>query len=129
MPLLDVNDVILDPDFLDELFYTRLMQTIGADGMAVNTPTKTKFYGVVTSMKGQSLQRQGDGSGEYMTQTIMVITTTQLDDGGTSGVSDRHTADIVTWDDQDFTVVNIDPYSRYGRGFVQATCEMVSIEG
>lgn len=126
MPLLDVSDVLTDPDLLDWLFVTRNVQTM-VDGYAVNTPSSWKFYGVVTSAGGISLQRRAEG--QRMEQRILVITRTRLVDGRIKADGTANSADIVTWDDTTYTVVNVDPYKRYGRGFVQATCDLIPITG
>lgn len=126
MPLMDVTDVIMDIDFLDELQLIRSVQTISQGGMAVNTSKTTTIYGVVTSESGTSLKRESQG--EHIEQTILVITPTRLIDGrAINGVA--YTADIIVWDGSQYTVKNVDPYQRYGRGFVQAKCDLVPLTG
>lgn len=122
-PLLDVSDVLLDPDFLDmTLTFTRNAQTVGNDGIAVDTPTTTGFFGVVTSMGGAVLQRVAEG--ERVIDTITIHTPTKLIPGQAG-----FDADIVNWQGLQWTVTNVNSYSTYGRGFVAATCTLKQLSG
>ena len=38
-------------------------------------------------------------------------------------------ADIVTYSGRDYRVTFVDPYTRYGAGFVQAHCELLDFDG
>jgi len=123
MPLLDVSDVLLDPEFVDMgLSVMRNMQTVGDNGIAIDTPKCKKFYGVVTSLDGSVLRRVAEGT--KITDTITVHTQFRLTDGQ-CGLD----ADIVTWQGNQWTVTNVNDYSTYGRGFVAATCTIISLTG
>ncbi len=123
MPLLDVSDVLLDPDFLDTtLVVTRNAQTVGSDGIAVDTPMTGPFYGVVTSMGGAVLQRVAEGA--RITDTITIHTQFQLIPG-----QEGFDADVVTWSGRQWTVTNVNSYSTYGRGFIAATCTLKKLAG
>lgn len=123
MPFLDVTDVLLDPDFLDTtLSVTRNAQTVGNDGIAVDTPTTTGFFGVVTSLNGSVLQRVAEG--EHIEDTITIHTPYRLI-AGQAG----YDADVVNWQGRQWTVTNVNDYSTYGRGFVAATCTMKQLSG
>lgn len=123
MPLLDVTDVLLDPDFLDTSpMCLRNAQAVGNDGIAVNTPVQTPFFGVVTSLNGSVLQRVAEGS--RITDTITVHTPFRLIAGQVG-----FDADVVLWGGLHWTVTNVNDYSRYGRGFVAATCTLKELTG
>ena len=123
MPFLDVTEVLLDPDFLDTtLSVTRNAQTVGNDGVAVDTPTTTGFFGVVTSLNGSVLQRVAEG--EHIEDTITIHTPFKLI-AGQAG----YDADVVNWQGLQWTVTNVNDYSTYGRGFVAATCTMKQLSG
>ncbi|WP_248322031.1 hypothetical protein [Caballeronia sp. Sq4a] len=123
MPLLDVSDLLTDPDFVDtSLTCTRSAQTVGDDGMAVNAPTVTPFSGVVTNDSGDQLRRRPDGT--MIEGSITIHTRFQLIDGKTG-----FDADIVTWQGRQYTVVNVRDWSTYGRGFVAAQCELMPFSG
>jgi hypothetical protein len=124
MPTLDVSDVLDDPDFADDsLICLRNSQTMGSDGRVVSTPpVLIPFSGVVTAMGGQELLRKPDG--EYNRATISVITRFTLYTG-----KPALSADVIQWGGNTYTVVQIDDYSRYGSGFVQATAELRELSG
>lgn len=123
MPLLDVTSVLYDPMFMDvDGTYTRQTQTIGAHGRAVNTPVTTMLPAVYTNKDGFLLQRGADS--EHVEAVITVHTPVRLTTGS-SGIP----ADIVTWDGASYTVTSIGNYSKYGAGFVEATCELIELDG
>lgn len=127
MPLLDVSDILLDPDFADVLIVTRSVQTF-TNGYASNSSKSWQISGVVTMVGGQELIREP--SGERNKQTIRVATKARLTDGRikSDGIT-MDTADILTWNGNQYTVVQVDDYSRYGEGFVQAVAELIPITG
>jgi galactose-6-phosphate isomerase len=122
-PLLDVSEILSDPDFVDTaLACIRNTQTVGPDGIAVNAKVTTPFSGVVTNDDGDIMLRQADGTfvkGSIMVHTRFVLT------NGVAGID----ADIVVWRGRKFTVVNVADYSTYGAGFVAASCEPLSLSG
>lgn len=123
MPRLDVSDVLLDPDFCDStLQCERYTATVDANGRGTKTQTLIGFAGVVTSDRGERLVRTAVG--EHATDTISVITRFKLRDAGAGA-----TADIVRWNSVRFTVISVNDYSTYGRGFVEAVCEMIPLAG
>src|SRR5688572_1219724 len=114
MALLDVSDVLTDPDFMDEgLICKRSTQTVGDNGRAVLATQSTSFAAVVTSDKGDFLERLAGG--ERKKGSIKIRTVFRL----TSGTGDT-TADIVTWQGRDYTVARLDDYAHFGEGFVCA---------
>jgi hypothetical protein len=62
MPLLDMSDVLLDPDFLDtSLVCHRQIQTRDADNFPVNTPQDFPFSGIVTVDRSLEAKRMAAG--------------------------------------------------------------------
>jgi hypothetical protein len=123
VPLLDVSEVLDDPDFSDDsLICLRNPQTVGADGRAVTTQVSIAFAGVVTAASGADLVRGPDG--EYVRSSICIVTRFALIDGK-RGFS----ADTVQWNGGVYTVVHADDYSRYGDGFTQAIADLKPLSG
>jgi galactose-6-phosphate isomerase len=122
MPLLDVSEILTDPDFCQPLICNRLKQTVGEDGLAINTPVRIRFTGVVTTVSGLELER--NAVGELITGTILICTRFRLTDGK-SGLS----ADIIDIGPRRYTVTNVYLYSQYGRGFVEAVCDLIPLAG
>ncbi|WP_407059402.1 hypothetical protein ACKZDW_02465 (plasmid) [Ralstonia syzygii subsp. celebesensis] len=123
MPMLDVSDVLLDPDFMATgLVCNRMTQTVDSYGRATNTPAATPFSAVVTSDKGDLLHRNTDGS--RIIGSITLHTIFRLSDGAVG-----QDADEVVWQGRTYTVVNVNDYSHFGRGFVCATCDLKPLSG
>ena len=123
MALLDVSEILLDPDFMDiGLTCTRSVQTVGDNGRPSVTETVTPFAGVVTSDKGDILERLAGA--ERKKGSILIHTIFQL----TAGSGDT-AADIVTWRGKQYTVSNVNDYAHFGRGFVCATCDLLPLKG
>lgn len=123
MPNLDVTDVLFDPDFCDmSLVVKRSIQTVDADGFATNEVTEKGFAGVVTV--DRSLESRRMMSGNVIGGAILIVTVERLTQGQTG-----RDADIVTYQNRDYRVTFVDPYTAYGAGFVQAHCELLPFDG
>lgn len=123
MPNIDVTDVLFDPGFCDmSLVVKRNVQTVDVDGFATNTVTEKVFAGVVTV--DRSLESRRMMSGNVIGGAILIVTVERL----TQGQSGRD-ADIVTYQNRDYRVTFVDPYTAYGAGFVQAHCELLPFDG
>jgi galactose-6-phosphate isomerase len=122
MALIDVSEILSDPDFADVLICERIAQTVGEDGIAVNTPSLFTFVGVVTNDAGDQLDR--GGGGERMTGNITVHSAFRLQQGAPG-----FTADIVRFKGRRYTVSQVGDYSHMGAGFVAATCDLIPLSG
>lgn len=123
MPTLDVSDVLLSPEFYDpNLWYRRNSQVVDDDGFPKNTPVRRQFGGVVTV--DRSLEAKRMQAGQVVAGAILIVTQTRLINGKTS-----FDADIVEYEGADYRVTFVDPYPRYGSGFVQAHCELQPFDG
>lgn len=119
MPLLDVSDILSDPDFADSVVVTR--STVTTDpltGRTTTVQTETPISAVVTSDMGRNLQRNPEAS--ISTGSILMHSVFRFTEGG-----DGLDADTVTWNGRRYTVVTVDDYSRYGAGFTCATCRLL----
>jgi hypothetical protein len=116
MPLLDFDEIFTEPLFIDSFSVIRTTQTVNSSGQAqFSAATISGLSGVVTSNPGHDLQRLPDG--ERQSEKIMVATEFALTTG--NGSID---ADQVIWNGATYTVASVEDYSRYGSGFVKATC-------
>jgi galactose-6-phosphate isomerase len=123
MPQLDVSELMLDIDFLETgLICFRQQQTVGSNGLAVNTPVQIPFNGVVTQITGAELRR--NDVGELITGSILICSRFRLLDGKSGS-----TADLVQRQTRQYVVTDVLNYSRYGLGFTEATCELLPLAG
>ncbi|MGR7993837.1 hypothetical protein [Xanthobacter sp. ZOL 2024] len=117
MPLLDVSDVLLDPDFADTITVYRQSVTIGDDGRSTRAETVTSAIAVVTPDQWSTLQRQAEGSN--VSETITVVTQFRLIPS-----MDGYDADEITWNSKRYVITAVGDCSRYGAGFVEASAEL-----
>ncbi|WP_213709547.1 head-tail adaptor [Klebsiella aerogenes] len=129
MPLLDVTDVLLDPDFMDtSLVCHRQIQTVDEDNYPTNTAQVIPFSGVVTV--DRSLEAKRMAAGQNINGAILIVTQFRLTQGmPASDSTPELDADIVTYSGRNYRVTFVDPYTRYGVGFVQAHCELLEFNG
>lgn len=121
MALLDVSDVLIDPDFV-ERGIKRIVndETVGDDGVASYTTTETTFVGVVTNDKGDLLARM---AGAAYVKGSITIHTRQTLNVATPGKD----ADIVEWRGKRYTVTEVQDYGHFGRGFCAVSCEPIPL--
>ena len=115
---IDVSDVLSNPDFVDSFKYIRNALTT-TDGIGTVTPSLPQAaYGCIYSANGDILKRMPPG--EYNDDTVTIVTITKLISGENGA-----TADLVLWNGAMWTVMHVNSYAQYGRGFYQATCELL----
>ncbi|MBN5183667.1 head-tail adaptor [Serratia marcescens] len=123
MPLLDVTEVLLDPDFVDTtLVCHRQIQSRDGDNFTTNTQQDIPFSGVVTV--DRSLEARRMAAGQNINGAILIVTKFRLTQGQ-PGLD----ADVVTYRGREYRVTFVDPYTAYGAGFVQAHCELMEFDG
>ena len=122
MPLLDVTDILSDPDFADTITVIRTVQVISSGGIASdgNTQTFPSVQAVVQPDKGRSIQRLAEGA--RVTDAIKIYTTFVLTAG--SGPTE---ADAVVWNGGTYVVVNVRDWSRFGAGYVEAIADLTDL--
>jgi galactose-6-phosphate isomerase len=118
MPNIDVTELLSDPDFATAFDVIRTAQAVGSTGRATGTPATTSgVIGVIVPLSTTELDRFPEG--ERLHGRVRVITTFRLSSGDAPS-----TADIVVWKGRQWTVVQVNDYSEFGAGFMDATCEM-----
>lgn len=120
MALIDVNELLYDPDFVSEagaLFYVRNVASIGEDGIVTTTPQRHAFEGAVYPDRPANLDFYPEAS--RVASRIKIVTFTRL-----QTMTDTTQADTIQWESKEFLVRAIEDYTNYGGGFVVATCEL-----
>jgi hypothetical protein len=115
--LLDVSDVLVDPDLASTFNVVRRTQTTNSHGRAVNGEKRFEdVLGVVCSASRNDLERMPDF--QFTGRCISIVTQFRLQ----ATIQGRQ-ADTVEWEGSNFVVRYLDLYPQYGKGFVQAICE------
>lgn len=121
MPNIDVTDLMSDPDFASPVEATRAIQAVGQNGRATYTSQITYGIGVVSPANTAELLRLPEGS---RTQgAITVRTVMRLSAGDPSG----YPADTVAWQGATYTVRQVNDWSHFGAGYVEAVCERIPL--
>jgi len=118
VPLLDVSDLLSDPDFADTFDVIRYGDSVDDDGVGSEAPAPiTGLTGVIQPASELSLQRLADGA--RLASTIEIHTTFPL----TSGI-DGQGADEVIYQNATYTVTDVADWTRFGVGYVRAIAQM-----
>lgn len=115
--MIDTRDAFC-PDNLDRFTVLRTTSTTNDFGETVLTPTPLPARGVVTTGRPNQLERGPDE--QHGTKSITIVTRFRL-----QLASPGFDADGIEWHDDTFVVVEIDDYTAYGPGFIQAVAESV----
>ena len=116
MALLDVSEILTDPDFADKFNVRRRSETVDTHGRStVAEQLFSQVVGVVTAISPSDLDRREDY--QAMTRSISIVCQFRL-----RGETDGGQPDIVVWRGNNYIVKHIDPYPQFGRGFIQAEC-------
>lgn len=116
MPLIDVTDLLGDPDFAEAFSIIRIASVVGSNGRATLAETTEAAMGVV--QPAGSAARMGADSAS-VSDTIEVHTTSPL-----SAVTSSAAADHVLWRGKRYAVRLVNDWSQYGAGFHHAICDL-----
>jgi hypothetical protein len=123
MPDLDVADVLLDPDFCEQITVIRRVQAVSTSGAAFASNTQNLIItGVVTIGSMLALKRASDY--ELANNVITVHSQTRLQGPTANGYPD-----IVVWKGNKYVVKRQSDWSHYGQGFTAAECELQDTTG
>jgi galactose-6-phosphate isomerase len=125
MPSIDLSRALARPSFQDSFAVTRRQQSVNTYGeaSAVSTSMGTQS-GVV--WPSQPNERKIVPDLTVTDKTITIITAFALrSEAEVSGT--EYLPDIVTWHGDSFLVRNVEDWSGYGAGFVQAICSSIDV--
>jgi hypothetical protein len=124
MPLLDVSDVLTDPDIAGErLEVVRRFETVNGFGESVVTTKRYAVRGSVTPVGDNSLIREEAYQAEA--QTILVVTAFLLRGPSKNPAGQSFQPDVILWLGDSYVVRVLNDYSRYGAGMVEAECSSI----
>jgi hypothetical protein len=126
MAYLDVSSVLLNPVFANKFRVTRRQQGISVKGRVEIVPTIfNNVVGVVTVAHGNDLERLPEE--QRMGRNFVIVTKFRL--RGPSGVialGTQFLSDLILWEGDEHEVKVVEPYTKYGAGFIQAIVGSVS---
>lgn len=117
MPGIDLSIALTNPVTLDAFNVTRRPDTPNNFGESSVVPTTfSNVRGVVCQASPSDMRRLPEE--ERQLQAISIITRFALRGASNDGGQD-YQPDLVTWAGSNYIVKHIQPYARYGAGFVQ----------
>ena len=124
MPTLDVSDAWLCPEMSDfpSFDVIRRAETINGVGRSEVTPTLIpNLVGAIYPTGDNSLVRTEDY--QLSRKTITVVTTFRLME-----TAPGYQPDLVFWHGDSFIVRDLNDYSAWGSGFVEAECTSIDLQ-
>lgn len=119
MPMLDVTDVLLDPDFCEEIEVTRRPTTV-VNGRTVTTPETLYFTAIVNPEQPDPFQLETDY--EHAKSRISVHSPNQF-----LAASTGYLPDLIIWEGSTYIVKRVLPWSKYGAGFYSVEAELQDV--
>ena len=116
MALLDVSNILFDPDLTDGIIVRRRQQNSDNYGRPNVIETDYPTTAVVTSNNPNDLNRW-DPDLEFASRTIHLVTNFKV-----QGQIEGYLPDVVVWRGNNFIVAYIDLYPQFGEGFYQVVC-------
>jgi hypothetical protein len=117
--LLNVSDVIDDPDFWSDAILIQAIVTVSQVGIAQASQSGTAFTGVIWPGNGLGLVQSGEGN--WVEGDLMIVTRYPLDTG-----KREIAADGVIFGGLPYTITNAQAWP-FGDGFTQAVCKLATI--
>lgn len=125
MPLLDVSELALDPDFADTFTVTRRVESFD-HGRLVPMPTDyPNVIGVVCMAGPNDLKRLPEG--QYSGKIISIVSTFRLMLSGQVGGT-TYQPDVITWHGSKYLVIWVDDYTQFGGGQIEAMAESMTTQ-
>ncbi len=115
MALIDVTDIVLDPDFQDSITIVRRVDSVNSYGENVITETSESVRAIVQPASPDDLQRLPDSVRRRDAVTVYY-----------SGIltADAY-PDVVVWGGDRYQVRDTEQFLNWGRGYTKAVCTLI----
>ena len=115
MALIDISEIINDPDFQDTITLTRRTETISDYGETMLSDVSSTMNAVVQSGNGETLARNLNYA--VMSDWITVYAQFDFITDGNGNYADR-----ITWNGRSFLVKTVTDFMNWGLGYTRADC-------
>lgn len=119
--MLDVSDVLNDPDFRQDFTVTRSVETVNLKGRGETSSEIIPASGCIVPATPRQLERLPEA--ERSSEIMAIYSNVQLTPG-----SETLAPDQVTWRGRNYRVVSLDDYADYG-GWCVALAAAVDMQG
>lgn len=121
MALIDVSDLLRDPDFTNVVTLIRRASTVNTHGEHVMTETSCNIVASVQGINAEDIVRLPEGA--RLSDIITVYYRGDLQPESKGGYSD-----LIVWQGRRYTVKTIDEnFINFGAGFTRAICVMEEV--
>lgn len=121
MALIDVSELLTDPDFTNTVTLIRRASTVNTYGENVMTETQSTITAVVQGANTESLERVPEGA--RLSDLIDVYYKGQLTAESPGGY-----ADIIVWQGKRYQVFEVvEDFMNFGAGFTKAVCKLEAV--
>lgn len=121
MALIDVSELLTDPDFTNTVTLIRRASTVNTYGENVMTETQSTITAVVQGANTESLERVPEGA--RLSDLIDVYYKGQLTAESPSGY-----ADVIVWGGKRYQVFEVvEDFMNFGAGFTKAVCKLEAV--
>lgn len=121
MALIDVSDLLTDPDFTDTVTLIRRSVTVNTYGEGVLTETPSSITAVVQGANTETLERMPEGA--RLSDLIEIYYKGTLTAESASGY-----ADVIVWHGKRYQVFEVtEDFTNYGAGFTKAVCKLEAV--
>ena len=121
MALIDVSELLTDPDFTNTVTLIRRSSTVDTYGENTMAETSSSITAVVQGANAESLERVPEGA--RLSDLIDVYYKGQLTAESPGGY-----ADIIVWQGKRYQVFEVvEDFMNYGAGFTKAVCKLEAV--
>ena len=121
MPFIDVTDLLIDPDFCEQITVKRRSESVNGYGESERVTETHTVTAVVTAGSQPRIDRAAEG--QRQPNTITVHTMFKL-----TGPAVGFQPDVIVFAGRDFVVTTLFDWSHYGAGFVCAECSAMDYQ-
>ena len=121
MALIDVSELLTDPDFTNTVTLIRRSSTVNTYGENTMIETPSTITAVVQGANTESLERVPEGA--RLSDLIDVYYKGQLTAESPGGY-----ADVIVWQGKRYQVFEVvEDFMNYGAGFTKAVCKLEAV--
>jgi hypothetical protein len=125
MPLVDVTDILFDPDIAGQSFTVLRRQEV-VNGFGESRWITSRIKDVIGSVQPEgSNDLDREDAYDIMTKTVIVVTTYRLRGVAKGPGKITWKPDIIEWNSNHYEVVALKSWGTFGAGFVEATCSSI----
>lgn len=122
MGLIDVTELLVDPDFIDPIQIITRDSTVNSMGENTLTESSANAYGSIQPISGKDLMRLPDSLRVQNLSTFWIKGDIEITDGD-------HYPTILVFRSKRYQVKQLKDYSNWGQGWVEGFCVVETPDG